>query len=292
MKDNVKAIITLISIFLVFLLVMAILSKKDNSDKLMPVDMPELYFMAHQYNDNYINEISNKNYNKVYDILYSSYIEQKDITETNIQENINNYPIGTFTKINNISYFIENNIYVFYINSSILKGKDIFDEEKNNIIDDDFNSILLVDNNNHSFAIYPTTKKNYKKDLNSIKIKNVSISNNNSNEILALEPVSKEKMCILYLTDFIDKFYNSEDKGYNLLSDEMLEKYGSIDSYTAYINKSHHKITAVADKCAVEIAKGKNKNNKKYTVIDKYNNIFIFTEKAIMDYKVDIKLNN
>ena len=100
------------------------------------------------------------------------------------------------------------------------------------------------------------------------------------------EQAEKYSYSIAQRTDYI---YNSNDKGYSLLSDSMKEKYETLEEYQNFIDSNLDKFSTVADKCNVRKKEG---NNKIYTVIDKNNNTFIFTENAIMDYVVDFELNS
>ena len=58
--------------------------------------------------------------------------------------------------------------------------------------------------------------------------------------------------------------------------------------YVNYINDNRDKITTEADKCLLE----KIGNNRVYTVIDKNENKYIFTEKSVMNYEVSFYLKD
>ena len=135
-----------------------------------------------------------------------------------------------------------------------------------------------------SYAIYPIEDDNYKEVID--KIKKIEIENNKYNSIKKSELITKEQICVIYLSDYIDKIYNDIDLSYKILSKSMKEKYTTLEEYKNYINNNIDKITTEADKCSLE----KINNNRLYTVIDKNKNKYIFNEESIMNYEVDFYL--
>ena len=288
MKENIKTIIILIIIFAACIIGIFIYGKEKNSDKLVSVDMPNLYFLASKYANNYISKTSTEDIESIYNILYSKFIEENEINNSNLLNKINVYPESSNVEIKNVSYVEENNNFILYLKGIVYK----YTVDNKEILDNDFELIIIIDNENSTFAVYPTTKRKYKSNMNKIILKKINISKNNDNDAIPSEYINKEKMCVLYMNDFIDKINNSDDNGYSYMSEDMLQKYNKLSVYKNMIIKNKDKLSTVADKCTVKKANSKNENNKKYIVIDKNNNKFEFTENAVMDYKVDIHFNN
>lgn len=277
-KDNIKTSIILVIIFGLCIGLIFIIQIEKNSDKLKKVDMPNMYFMVINYVNSYINALSSKDNDMVYNMLYDDYKNRNDFY---LFDNIKTYDAIPSVDVTNIEYLEKQNNYIFYVEATIYN----YTMNKKEVVDDEFAIIIIMDNTNKTFAIYPTERAKYQKDLN--KIKKININKNNNNELIPMEIVGKEKMCILYMTDFINKINNSDDYGYNLLNSNMIEKYSNLKTYKDTIIKKKDKLSTVASKCAVEKANTDNENNKRYTVIDSNNNKFIFTESAVMNYKVD-----
>lgn len=277
-KDNIKTSIILVIIFGLCIGLIFIIQIEKNSDKLKKVDMPNMYFMVINYVNSYINALSNEDNDMVYDMLYDDYKNENDFY---LFDNIKTYDAIPSVDITNMEYLEKNDNYIFYVEANIYN----YSMNEKEIIDDDFAIIVIIDNINKTFAIYPTERTKYKKELD--KIKKINISKNNSNELISIEIVGKEKMCVLYMTDFINKINNNNDYGYSLLSNDMLEKYSSLKIYKDTMTKKKDKLSTIASKCAVEKANTDNDNNKKYIVIDNNNNKYIFTEESVMNYKVD-----
>lgn len=284
-KDNIKTIRALIILFAIIIVIIYLFGIEKNSDKLKKVDTPNVYFSAINYSNYFINNISLHNDDIIYDILYSKY--KNDNIETNSEFFEIKYNLSEKVTIKNTSvdYIELDNNYIFYVEGKIYQD----DINSKKLVDSNYAIIIIIDNNNKTFSIYPTSKDNYKKDLN--KIKKINIEENDNNQLLASELISKEKMCILYMNDFMDKMHNSPDNGYSLLNKQMKRKYNTVESYQKKVNSNINNLTTVASKCAVVNANTKNNNNKKYTVIDEKGNKFIFKENAIMDYEVELYLN-
>lgn len=285
-KDDIKTMMVVLvvcAICGVVVLTFYIQNRNASRYTLKTVDNSNMYFMALNYVNYYVNNLSMQNDEVIYDILDDKFIEKNEITLTNVFDKIRVYPRNSLVKVREIYYLDFDNNYIFYVEGIIYQ--DNIDDRIS--IDDDFSIIVTVSNDDDAFSIYPTTKNEYEKAIKSIK--KISIKKNDNNGLISSELVNKEKMCVLYMTDYIDYIYNSNDKGYSLLSDSMKEKYETLEEYQNFIDSNLDKFSTVADKCNVRKKEG---NNKIYTVIDKNNNTFIFTENAIMDYVVDFELNS
>lgn len=285
-KDDIKTIMVVLvvcAICGVVVLTFYIQNRNASRYALKAVDNSNMYFMALNYVNYYVNNLYMQNDEVIYDILDDKFTEKNEITLTNVFDKIRVYPRNSLVKVREIYYLDFDNNYIFYVEGIIYQ--DNIDDRIS--IDDDFSIIVTVSNDDDAFSIYPTTKNEYEKAIKSIK--KISIKKNDNNGLISSELVNKEKMCVLYMTDYIDYIYNSNDKGYSLLSDSMKEKYETLEEYQNFIDSNLDKFSTVADKCNVRKKEG---NNKIYTVIDKNNNTFIFTENAIMDYVVDFELNS
>lgn len=282
-KDDFKTLFVVLIISIICASLVLLLNYKKNSDKLENVRSNNMYFMAINYVNYYVSNVSSKKNKIIYDILNDKYIEKNNINENNVFDIINNYPNKSFAKVKEMKFFEVKNHYVFYIYGIIYQ-----DNYNSRIeVDNNFGLILIIDRNNNSFSVYPTNSDNYKNDINKLKIKN--IVQNDNNKLLATDLINKEKMCIFYMTDFINNIYNSDDKGYSLISEKMKEKYTTIDSYKIFINNNINKISTVADKCLE--SDGTN-GIKTYNVIDTNGNRYSFVADGVMNYTVDIKFNS
>ena len=153
------------------------------------------------------------------------------------------------------------------------------------MINNNYETLVLVDFDTLSYAIYPIDT-DYKKVLD--KIKKISIENNRNNNVKKSDLITKEQICVIYLSDYISKIDEEIELSYNVLSEKMKEQYPMFKEYVNYINDNRDKITTEADKCLLE----KIGNNRVYTVIDKNENKYIFTEKSVMNYEVSFYLKD
>lgn len=286
-KDDIRTMMVILSVCLVcavIVLIFYIQNRNASKYELKEVDNSNMYFMVANYVNYYVNNLSMKNNEVVYDILDKRYIEKKKISADNLFDEIKLYPQNSFAKFREIYYLKFDNNYIFYIEGVIVYQSNI---DESSVVDTDFSIIVTVSNDDKAFSIYPTTKSDYKKALRSIK--KISINKNDNNGLISSGLVNKEKMCVLYMTDYIDNVYYSNDNGYNLLSTRMKEKYTTLEIYNNFILSNVEKFSTLAEKCSVGKKEG---NNKIYTVIDSNGNKFVFTENAIMDYVVDFELNS
>lgn len=277
-KDDIRTFITILIICALIVGLVLILNRKSNSEKLEVVNEYNTFFTTSGYVNNYLNYSSDSS--KLYDLLYSDYIDKNNITVDNILTNIKSYPKNSTIKVTEMKYVKVKNDYIYYIKGKIYQNT--FDGKE--LIDDNFDVVAVLDFDTLSYAIYPIENDNYKEVID--KIKKIEIENNKYNSIKKSELITKEQICVIYLSDYIDKIYNDIDLSYKILSKSMKEKYTTLEEYKNYINNNIDKITTEADKCSLE----KIGNNRLYTVIDKNKNKYIFNEESIMNYEVDFYL--
>lgn len=279
-KDDIKTFVTIVIVCLVIVVLVLILNHKSNSDKLETVNEYNTFFTVTSYVNDYINNISNQDSSSLYDVLYSDYIDKKNITLNNIYDNIEEYPINSSVKVIKMEYVKVKNDYIYYVEGKV--NQITFDGKQE--IDNNFKVVVITDFDTLSFAIYPLQENdNYKKTIDSIK--KIEIENNKNNKIKNSSLVSKEQICVFYLSDYVDKLNNNIEEAYNLLSDQQKKQY-TLDKYKEFINANIDKITTDADKCSLELSG----TNRVYTVIDINKNKYTFTEKNIMNYNVSLYL--
>lgn len=281
-KDDIRTFITILIICTLIVGFVLILNRKSNSEKLEVVNEYNSFFTVTNYVNDYINKISISDGSKLYDLLYYDYIDKNNITMDNIFNDLDKVPFDTSLKVSKMEYVKVKNDYIYYVEGRLYQ----LTFDGNSLISDNFKVLVLTDFDTLSYAIYPLSNEdNYKKVID--KFKKIRIENNSNNNIKESSLISKEQICVLYLSDYINRILNDDDYGYNLLEDKLKEKY-TLDEYKEYIKNNINKISTEANKCSLEMLK----SNRIYTVIDKNNNKYIFNEKNIMNYNVNFYLNN
>ena len=278
-KDDIRTFITIAIICAIIVGIVLIVNRKSNSEKLEEVNEYNTFFTITSYINNYISSSSNAS--KLYDLTYTDYINKNNITENTINEFLENYTINSSIKVTDMKYVKIKNNYVYYVKGKIYKN--IYNGSE--VINNNYQTLVLVDFDTLSYAIYPIDT-DYKKVLD--KIKKISIENNRNNNVKKSDLITKEQICVIYLSDYISKIDEEIELSYNVLSEKMKEQYPMFKEYVNYINDNRDKITTEADKCLLE----KIGNNRVYTVIDKNENKYIFTEKSVMNYEVSFYLKD
>ena len=277
-KDDIKTFITIIIICTLIVGLVLILNRKSNSEKLEVVNDYNSFFTTTNYVNNFLSY--SKDSSKLYDVIYSSYIDDNNITKDNIFNYIKSYQGDVSIKVIAMKYVKVKDNYIYYVKGKLYQST--FDSVE--VIEDNFEVVVLVDINTSSYGIYPIDSNDYKDIINGIK--RIKIDNNSNNVVKTSSSISKEQMCVVYLSDYIDKLNNDINSAYDVLSNSMKEKYVSLDNFRIYINNNLNRITTDADKCSLENVK----NKRIYTVLDKNSNKYVFVETNIMNYKVDFYL--
>ncbi|MGM9881419.1 MAG: hypothetical protein ACI31S_01065 [Bacilli bacterium] len=277
-KDDLKTLIVVILVCTIFASIVLVVNIKSNSEKLEAVNEYNTFFSTTKYVNSYLNYLSNGDSQAVYNLLFDKYIEKYNITEDNVLSKLNKYPKDISIRVKQMEYVKVKDNYIYYINGKIIENG--YDYEK--VIDENFEIIVINDFNNLSVALYPINDTNYKKIIDNIK--EINIVQNNTNHIVKSDLITKEQICIMYLSDYLNEIKTNIDYSYEILSQSMKKKYTTLDSYKKYINSQINNLTTVADKCKEEEIDKK----RVYTVVDKNENVYSFTEESIMNYKVDL----
>ena len=281
-KDDLKTLVVVILACGIPLAIVLILNIKSNRDKLEVVNEYNDYFSIVSSVNKYLNYTSTNNKEAIYSLLDKEYITNNEVTINNVLDKVSIYPINTSVKITTMTSVNIKNSYAYYLKGSIIQNNYSTTEE----ITNNFEMIVLKDLENLTISLYPINNTNYKKVIDHIK--KINIESNDYNKINNSSIVTKEEICSLYLSDYLNRIRNNIDSSYSLLSDNMKKQndFNSLETYRNYINSNINKMSTSADKCFME----KIKDNRVYSVIDKNENKFVFNEESIMNYKVDIYL--
>lgn len=278
-KDDIRTLIVIVIICALITGLFFLLNRKDNIEKLDNITEYNTFFSIVNYINEYIDYIYEEDYERLNNVLSTEY---KNNINNNISDYVNDYPENSSANIRSIkSVQIANNNYIYYAQGKIIQNN--FEESV--VVDNDFSIIILIDYNNLTYALYPIDSNNYKKIINSIK--KINISPNTNNNLVKSRLITKEEICVLYMSDYVDKTNTDIDSAYNLLTTKMKEKYSSVDIYKDYIDSNKNKITTVADKCRVSES---NDNTRTYYVIDENENEYTFYEDGVMNYTVEYYL--
>lgn len=281
-KDDIKTFIVIVCVCAICVFIGILFSRKSNVEKLEHVNEYNVFYSGVNYINNYINNIASNNSSAVYSLLDKKYIENNNITIDNVLENITSYSTLSSFKATNMYFVQVKGNFIYYIEGKIYE--EIYDDRI--LIDDYYSIVLITDNNNLSYSIYPINDNHYEKIINSIK--SINIEKNRYNSFVESELIEKERVCVIYLSDFINNIFNEQENTYKILSKDMKKIYTSSNDFQEYISNNIDLISSTADKCKLEELDDK----RRYTVIDTNGNTYIFTEEYIMNYEVDFYLND
>ena len=138
-KDDIRTFVVIIIICTLITGLVLFLNRKSNSDKLEVVDEYNNFFTITNYVNNYLEYSSTYNASKLYDVLYSDYIDSKGITTNNLFDYLKEYSIDTSVEVNKIEYVSVKNNYIYYIQGKL--NEMTFDTT--NVIDNDFRIIVI-----------------------------------------------------------------------------------------------------------------------------------------------------
>lgn len=277
------------------------MSEKNQNDRVIRVkDIDEYYnvqictkkfyefYKQAYYSENYYENLSDdefraKSFEQIYSFLDKEYIEQYEITKSNIESKINQVFDGVL-QINDIYRIKKQNDFAMYV---------VYAEEldKVNSKKQEFNIALKIDYSRNTFSVllddyiiekgYNDLKENQK-----FGVILSSISNNTINIFEQLE-VSEVEFVEDMFEDYRNSVLYNRTRAYDLINEETKElKFSDFDSYDNYIKENIKNIVTM------KIKTYKVRKEEKYTdydYVDTYGNQYTFRVTAPMKYTVIIK---
>lgn len=247
---------------------------------LILVDEYSTFFALSRDVNQYFTYIRDSDNKAAYSLLYSRYINENQLTESNVFDTISLENSDQFFQARNIYYQEFNGNYLYLAEGALI----VNEFEKNQVINDHYQIFIIVDYNTFSFAVYPIL--NTDEITNPLLEDRISITANNYNTLLTTGVISSEYICNLYFSNFINQVFVNVRETYDLLSSSFKSRY-NINSYSSYMNTRLYSISTEVSNCDVHL-----ENEKRvYTVTDRNSNQFVFREKSIMNYEVEFSFN-
>lgn len=230
-------------------------------------------------NGNYTIITSSEEINKnIYDLLDVEYINNKGITNENLKsknETLEEKTMFVPLKMN----VLINNVIEKYVVYGFLT------DMKYNFIKEIY-LYVNIDISNKTFSIEPIEIKEIK------SIDEIEITNNNKpiskndNNIVVEAKINNEYLCQKYI-DYYKKLLLAVPKfAYNYLDDEYKEKrFGNYETFYKYVQENKENISKINLK---EYLVDYYDEYSEYVCKDKYDNLYIFDEKDIFDFKVKL----
>ncbi len=221
-------------------------------------------------------EIKDEGIKSIYNVLGEEYIEQFKVDDASLKNEVSSFNVYLADILN---------MYVSEITSSI----DIYIVEA--LVDNkDFNLIIKTDSSNMTFAIYPQEyieKNNYNINMSSkdININDKEILKNDYN-IFKYINISDQYMAMQYINNYTDKMLNNPEKAYEYLDQEYREKrFGDIEEFKNFISENKSELDNLQTQ---SFTKNKYKDYTEFVCKDQYGNIYVFKDKSIMNYTVEL----
>lgn len=273
-KDDIRTFIVIVVVCVLCVIVALLFNNnKNNYDSLEVVDDYDMFFANVSIVNNYLSYVSSGNSEAVSALLEKKY-------DGDILDNSSKYTALSSFEVSSMKYVQVNKDFIYYVQGKIYNN--VYDSVRE-LVDDSFSIVIIKDTSKNSYSLYPT-HDNASDVINSIKW--IRIKNNKYNTLGENPDISREKVCAIYFSNYMNYIYNDIGYAYELISEDMKKIYTDKNKYTNYIYKNFSLLSSTADKCNLSISD----ENNIYTVIDKNGNTYRFVEQSILNYKVDIHL--
>ena len=215
-------------------------------------------------------------YKNIYDMLDTDYIKSNGISESDIKKILNEYKDSDDFIVNKIySQDINDTTTEFWVDISLLKNHKKIGKDE--VI------VGKLDRKNGLFGIIPVQISNKQIMQNNVNISTNEIEKNLYNQY-EYEKIDDEQVVKDFLAKYRDAaLYNRED-AYNMLDEEYKEKrFQNYTEFSEYLDKNIKKIATLTFKKYIV---NNESDYKEYICQDTDDNIYIFHEKAVMNYSI------
>ncbi len=258
----------------------AILEKRTN---VYFIENQTLYFSIQDIMQKYMDNIANKEYSLTYNMLNANYIEENDINMNNISSKVNNYkmpkfiPIHMYTKEENIG----NNIYIEAIVQDFDIGKDTTMTTSQN--KEYF--LVTLDYENETFAIEPINENEYKEYIENLKSNEIMTIKKNNDNVISYSNLTEREIVTQHLNHYLSLLRCDVQKAYELLDKEYKEaKYKNYSDFEKYVKDIQEERIYLES----YTKKYNDDDSIEYVCKDENDRIYIFKEKSIMEYTVQL----
>lgn len=263
-----------------YYMVKTILNKYFNTINLLDADLNTIGVMyeTKEEEERLIEEYTNIGIEQLQQLLDKEAIHSLNLDKDNIKE--------AFIKYKNTNYSIEK-IYIVQknINTNLYYIKGQLDYKT------EFNVVVKTDSYTNTFSIYPSQYlefKNYhhsniETDFNIEGIEYIEKNNNNSYE---KNVITDLVMAQYYLYDYGYLVSNYPEEAYKLLDEEYKNiRFPTFEEYNTYIKQSNKNNSLLKIKnYSIE----ETEEATIFTCIDEYGDTYIFKDKDIMNYKLQL----
>ena len=294
--DLKKMIVIVGSIIFILVITLAILSlngvfnknknlSQDEIDfkivynELSIVKNKDTFFTVKACAEKYIYEVYYKNKENIVDLLSEKYINDNKITKDNVLTKIDNY---NNPQILDIDYMYElhnsEDVSTYYIVGTI--RDDIYEEETTPI---NFNIAIKLDVITRTFSVTPNEPKPDENNLPNDKTKNINQNNNNTYES---SYITEQSIGEMYFAKYVTLMQDNSDKAYEMLDETYrANRFQNKETFDKYIKGLGNYIYTLTPE-SVDIFDSN--GTKIYTINDQLGNVYIFKERAIMNFTVEL----
>lgn len=233
---------------------------------------------SEEQKQNIIDQYTQQSVEILQDMIDTEAIQTLSFTKENLAQKMKPYKSSTFT-VEEIDYVKKSvNISIYYVIGLLDSGKQA-------------SLIVKTDSYTQTFSIYPQEyieRNHYDKNSiqNNFNTEGIEYITKNSHNHYVIHEITDQIMAQYYLYDYGDMVNNNLEKAYELLNENYKEKrFPTYQEYANYIQNSNKTYQLLELKSySVKEKEGYNE----FTCQDQYGNTYIFEEKSIMDYTVQL----
>lgn len=231
------------------------------------------YFTNNENGDQ--EKIVNEN-EKIYNVLSEEYIDKNDITIDNLDKFVQKFEEKMLFVPLDIKYINNDNIYKYAIYGYVADTN--YNFIKNIYI------IINLDLTNMTFSVEPLNG-NYT-DIDDIELLEsdlMEISKNDDNNVNYAQS-NAEIVAKKYMDYYKKLVLSNPEEAYNHLDEEYRDKrFGSLEELEKYINNNRDFLLSLQPQ---KYLLNSYDEYSEYVCMDKYNNLYIFSEYGPLDYKI------
>lgn len=235
-------------------------------------------YFGYNENQEYV-KIVNQN-EKIYHILSKEYIEKNNITVDNVENfvpNVESKLLFVPLKMKFVQNNEDSNLYQYAVYGYVT--------DINYDLSQDLYIIVNMDFSNNTFSVEPIKEGIKEIDELNLESNNESIEENEDNRF-TYKVINDEFLAKTYLDYYKKMTLGSPKLAYQYLDSEYREKrFGTVENYIQYVNTNKEEIKAWN---TTKYLVNYKETTKEYVCQDKYESLYMFSEKSIMDFTVTL----
>ena len=224
--------------------------------------------------NHYLDSIMVRDTEELMTMLDEEYIDEFNITTSNLYNYINhNYANAAYTP-KEIYYNPNSDVTYYFIDGYVMNYT-----VSTTVFTPHVKFLVIIDESTNRYILRPINTDNLESYIESYNVKTRELTTGNA---LTTRTISEEEKITTYLSEFMNFLISEPEASYELLTDSKKREYGSVTNFESQVPDIYENLSSIV----FSYASSEEENRTVYSVKDNKQNSITIYEYGIMNYQI------